>query len=107
MGCSTLRVVDFDEFSLLSLPIGIVLRFYQGISKNWRINIIQCFVDRHQHAVDYPMFYVIETYRKLAHWRLIVWPVDKPRPHLLFLHLKPKWKASNEVWFMSTPIGHN
>jgi len=25
----------------------------------------------------------------------------------LFLNPKPKWKASNEVWFMSTPIGHN
>jgi hypothetical protein len=53
------------------------------------------------------MFYVIEIYKELAHHHPIVWPVDKPRPNLLFLCLKPKWKASNEVWFMSTPISHN
>ncbi len=25
----------------------------------------------------------------------------------MFLHPKLKWKTSNEVWFMSTPISHN
>ncbi len=36
---------DFDEFTLLSLPIGVVLRFCQGVSKNWRIDMIIFFVD--------------------------------------------------------------
>jgi hypothetical protein len=51
------------------------------------------------------MFSVIESYKELAFRRPIVWSVDKPRPNLLFLRPKPKWKASDEIWFMSTPIG--
>jgi hypothetical protein len=43
--CSKLHVVDFDEFSLLFLPSNIILKFYQCISKNWRINTIQCSID--------------------------------------------------------------
>jgi hypothetical protein len=50
---------------------------------------------------------MIETYKELAIWHQIIWSVDKPMPHLLFLRLKPKWKAFDEVWFMSTPIGCN
>ncbi len=33
-GCCELCVVDFDEFSLFFLLIDVVLKFYQGISKN-------------------------------------------------------------------------
>ncbi len=99
--------MDFDEFSLLYLPTSIVLRFYEGISKNWKINIIQCFVDQHRLAIDCLVFSMIETYKELALPHPIVWSIDKPRPHLLFLRPKPKWKASNEIWFMSTPIGCN
>jgi hypothetical protein len=33
-GCSELCDVDFDEFNLLFLSNGIVLRFCHGISKN-------------------------------------------------------------------------
>jgi hypothetical protein len=42
-----LCVVDFDELNLLSLPIGIIMRFCLGISKNWRIDITRCFIDWH------------------------------------------------------------
>jgi hypothetical protein len=51
---------------------------------------------------------VIETYKELVCRCPIAWSFDKPRPHLLFLRRKPKWKASDEVWFMSIiPIGCN
>ncbi len=50
---------------------------------------------------------MIKTYKEFAFCCPIVWSVGKPRPHLLFLCPKLKWKASNEVWFMSTIIGRN
>jgi hypothetical protein len=59
-GCFELCVVDFDEFSLLSLPSSIILRFCLGISKIWRIYITHCFIDWHQLAVDYLVSDVIE-----------------------------------------------
>jgi hypothetical protein len=51
-GCFELRNVDFDEFSLVSLPIGVVLRFCQGVSKNLWIDIIHCSVDQFRPNVD-------------------------------------------------------
>jgi hypothetical protein len=50
---------------------------------------------------------VIETYKELAYWCLTIWPIDKLGLHLLFLRCKLKWKASNKLWFMYTPIGCN
>jgi hypothetical protein len=64
-GCSKLHHVDFDEFSLLSLPTNIILRFCQSISRNWRIDTIQCFVDQHQHVVDCPCFMWLKFIRSL------------------------------------------
>jgi hypothetical protein len=51
-----------------------------------------------------PMFNVIEIYKELVCWHLTIWSIHKPRPHPLFLHPKLKWKAFDEVKFMSTPI---
>jgi hypothetical protein len=36
-----------------------------------------------------------------------MWPIEKSSPHPLFLPLKPKWNASNEVWFMTNVISCN
>ncbi len=65
-GCFKLGAMDFDEFNLLFLPTGVVLRFCQGISKNWQIYITQCYVDRHIPTIDRLIFDVIETYKELA-----------------------------------------
>ncbi len=92
-GCFELCAVDFDEFILLSLPTSIVMRFCQGISKNWRMDITWCFVDWHCPAIVCLVSVVIDIYKELVHWCLIIWLVDKPRPHPLFLCPKLKWKA--------------
>ncbi len=34
--------VEFEEFALVQLPIGLVLKFCQGVSKNWCINVTKC-----------------------------------------------------------------
>jgi hypothetical protein len=52
-GCFELCNVDFDEFSLVSLPTSVVLRYCQGVSKNLQIDIIHCFVDQFKLNVDY------------------------------------------------------
>lgn len=44
-GCSKLHIVDLEEFSLLSLPTSVVLKYCQGIFKNWKIDIIKCFAN--------------------------------------------------------------
>jgi len=53
-GCFELCNVDFDEFSLVSLPTSVVLRYCPGVSKNLQIDIIYCFVDQFKLNVDYP-----------------------------------------------------
>jgi len=67
MGCFELCGSDFDEFNLLSLPIDIVLKFCQAISKNWKIDITYSFAYQHQPIVDCPICNVIETFKKLVH----------------------------------------
>jgi hypothetical protein len=47
------------------------------------------------------------TLKKLVHHRPTSWPIDKPRPHLLFLQSKPKWRFCNDVQFIITPINQN
>jgi hypothetical protein len=64
-GCFELHIVNFDEFNLLSLPTNIILRFCQGISKNWRIDTIQCFVDEYQCVVDCPCLMWLRFIRSL------------------------------------------
>jgi hypothetical protein len=59
----------------------------------------------HQPTVDYLVFDVIEIYKAFVRQHSSIWPIHKPKPHPLFLCLKLKWKAFDEVWFMSTPIG--
>jgi len=46
--------------------------------------------------VDCLVLDVIETYKELVCWHLIIWPIDKLGSHLLFLCPKFKWKAFNE-----------
>jgi hypothetical protein len=41
--CSKFRNVDFDEFHLFILPTSVILRFCQGVSKNWWIDVTCCF----------------------------------------------------------------
>lgn len=88
---------DFDEFTLLSLPIGVVLRFCQGVSKNWRIDMIIFFVDWHQPPINCPILNVIETYIEFAHHHPTIGLANKVGPHPLLLHHKPKWRSSNEI----------
>jgi hypothetical protein len=71
-GCSELRAMDFDDLSLLFLFTSIVLRFCQGISKNWKIDIIQCFANQHRLVVDWPMFAFCRVLKYLledSQWR--------------------------------------
>jgi len=70
-GCFKLCNVDFDEFSLVSLLTGVVLKFYQGVSKNLWINIIHCFVDQFKLDVDYPVVDVIETFKEFTYHHYI------------------------------------
>jgi hypothetical protein len=58
-------------------------------------------------VVDYPNADVIMTFKELIHHCPTSWPFDKPRPHLLILQFKPKWRFSNDVRFTTTPIGQN
>jgi len=60
-GCSKLRKVDFEKFSLVSLPIDVVLRC-QGVFKNWCIDITRCFANQDSPFVDYPVDDVISTF---------------------------------------------
>ncbi len=53
---------------------------------------------------------MIETFKKLVHQHLYEWLGEKSGPCPLFLRLKPrrpKWKASNQVCFMTILIGCN
>jgi hypothetical protein len=47
------------------------------------------------------------TFKKLVHYCPTSWPIDTPRPYLLFLQSKPKWRFSNDVRFTTIPIGQN
>ncbi len=106
-GCYKFRNVDFGEFNLISMPTTIVLRFCQVVSKNLQINITWCFADRFRPIIDYLVADVIVTFKELVHYCPISWPIDTPRPHLLFLQSKPKWRFSNDVHFTTIPIGQN
>ncbi len=70
-GCFEHHVMDFEEFSLLSLHNCILLKFYQGIFKNWRIDIIWCFANQHQPIIDCLLFNVIEIYKWFTCWHPI------------------------------------
>jgi len=65
-GCSELYNVDFDEFSLVSLPANVFLRFRQGDSNDYKIDITHCSTDQFCLNVDYPIANVIETFKELA-----------------------------------------
>jgi len=57
--------VDFEEFSILHLPISLVLRFCQRMSKNWWIDITRCFTNRHLFVVNYLIHDVIDTFMEM------------------------------------------
>jgi hypothetical protein len=38
-GCFELRKVDFEKFSFGFFPIGVILRFCQGVSNNWHMRL--------------------------------------------------------------------
>ncbi len=62
-GYSNLQNVEFENFVLGQLPIRLVLRFYQGVSKNKRINVTKCFLDQQQPTIDCPIVNVINIQR--------------------------------------------
>jgi hypothetical protein len=64
-------------------------------------------MNQHWHTVDYSIFDVIETFKELVCWHPSRWPIIKLDPHPLFLRPKLKWKAYNEIWFMTSFIIHN
>ncbi len=64
--CFELPYVDFDEFSLVSLFINVVLRFCLGVSKNWWIDIACCFLDWFRPDVDYLVVDVIINFKKIT-----------------------------------------
>jgi hypothetical protein len=41
-GYFELQNVEFEEFASVQLPTNLVLKFCQGISKNWCINVTKC-----------------------------------------------------------------
>jgi len=104
--CFELCNMDFDEYSLHNLLIGVILQLCQGKSKNWRIDVTRCFVDWHHLFVVYFVIDVIETYKEIAWWCPICFN-DKPRPHPLFLWVKLKWPFFDEIWFSTSFIGQN
>ncbi len=61
-GYSKLQKVHFEKFSLVSLPIDVVLRLCQGVFKNWCIDITRCSTNQHRLFVDYPVDDVISTF---------------------------------------------
>jgi hypothetical protein len=65
-GCSKFRKMDFEEFSLVSLPTGLVLRFCQGVSKNWQIEVTICLASSHKPCVDCLVENAITTFNKLT-----------------------------------------
>lgn len=105
-GYSKFHNVDFEEFSLLECPIGLVLRFCQGVSKNWCIDVTRCLADWHSPSIDYPISNVIETYKEMVQHHPI-WPFENLGPHLLFLRPKPRWKPKHDIWFTTTLVGYN
>ncbi len=50
---------------------------------------------------------MIKTFNELVCRHPSRWSIVKLGPHSLFLHLKLKWKAFNEIWFMTSFITHN
>jgi hypothetical protein len=51
---------------------------------------------------------MIATFKELAKHQLVFWLLDKvDLPTQLFLQAKPKWLKIDDVWFMTSPIGHN
>jgi len=84
------------------LPIGFVLKFYQGVSKIWRIDITQCFVDKRHPPIDYP---ISDIFQEMSRQWPIDWPVDKFGPHPMFFHAKPTWKYCDDAWFATAPMG--
>jgi hypothetical protein len=99
--------VDFEEFYLVLLPTRLVLRFCQGVYKNWRIDMTICLVDCHKPSIDYLVENVITTFNKLACRHPMEWLDDKLGPHPLFLWSRPKWKKHDDVWFTTILVGRN
>lgn len=66
MRCFKLRKVDFEELSLVILPIDVVFRLSQGVLKNWCIGITHYSVNWHRPFVDCLIDDVIFTFKKLA-----------------------------------------
>jgi len=53
-GWLELQKVNFEKNSnlIFKLPIELVWKFFQGISKNWQNNVTRYFVDQHRPPID-------------------------------------------------------
>ncbi len=89
--------MDFEKNSWVSLPIGLVLRFCQGVFKNWWIDVTICLVDCHKPFVDCFVENVITTFNKLGCQHPMEWLYDKLSPHTLFLWPRPKWNKHDDI----------
>jgi hypothetical protein len=103
----SLKTLIIDEFNIFLLPIGLIFKFCHGVSNNLHVDITRCYTYWHKPLINYLVDDVIATYEKLARCCSIFYPPNKPRLNPLFPHAKPKWRVTNNVWFMIFVIGHS
>ncbi len=99
--------MDFEEFSIAFLPTWLVFNFHQWVEKNWWIDVITCSMDQCKPIVDYHVNHVIATFKELTLRYPTIWLDDKSCLHLLLISIRPKWKRSDGIWFITSPFGHN
>ncbi len=105
-GFSKLQKVDFEEFFLVSLPIGLILGSCQ-VYKNWHIDVIRCLWITIDLLLSTPWKMWLQLSRNWPCWHFILWLDNKLGPHPLFLHAKARREKNDDVWFTISPISCN
>jgi hypothetical protein len=70
---SQLWEVDIEKISFISLPTWVVLKSYQGVSKNWHIDVPWCSTTSlHRHVLNCHVDDVISIFKKIVHKGLTI-----------------------------------
>jgi hypothetical protein len=86
-------------------------RYLPGLSKTIKLDIKHCNEESLHRSVDYYSEDVIETFKCLkSHWPMFTADDLSELPgrvQPMFLVPKPKFRSTNQVWFLKFPVGKN